>query len=100
MDRSHSYSSSVYSDSLQLDGFLQTLSEEARQQEIRTFQTLEEENRQLQGELAEIQRLWEYMYQLMQEVTNISGQLRTIKNEGIRLMDKQKAKWIVNCTEF
>lgn len=28
------------------------------------------------------------------------GQLRTIKNEGRQLMDKQKTKWIVNCTEF
>ena len=100
MDTPGSYTSSVYSESLQLDDLLQKLSEKTWQQQIRTLKALEEENRELDSKLSEVRRRWGYLYQMMQEVNIVAGQLGTIKNEGGRLMERQKAKWIVNCTAF
>lgn len=92
------YSSSVYSDSFQLDDLLQRLSEQAWEQQIRTIQTLEDENRELHNRLSEVRQLWECIYRHMQEVNNIVGQLSTIRRGTGRMMDRQKMMWIVNCT--
>jgi hypothetical protein len=100
MDRTLRPSSSVYSDSFQLDDLLHRLSEQTWQQQIRTFQTLTDENRVLQSELSEVRQLWESIYGLMQGVNDIAGQLSVIKNGGDRTMDKLKLKWIANCTAF
>lgn len=100
MSMTSKYSSSIYSDSFQLDDLLQQLSKQTRQQNIRTCQTLEQENEELRNELSQTRQFWDHIYGLMQEVANISAQLRTIKNEGVRLMIKQKKNWLVNCTEF
>jgi predicted ribosome quality control (RQC) complex YloA/Tae2 family protein len=88
----------VYSDSFQLEDLLQRLSEQARQQQTRTIQTLEDENRELRNKLSEVRQLWEAIYRDMQEVNNIAGQLSAIRKGAGRMMDRQKKMWIVNCT--
>jgi hypothetical protein len=100
MDTILRYSSSVYSNSFQLDDLLQKLSEQAWQHEIRTLHALEEENRELQREVSEIRELWGSFYTLMQEVANIYEQLSIIRSGVRQMTDKQKLKWLVNCTAF
>lgn len=80
MSSSSRYSSSVYSDSFDLEGFLQRLSEQASQQQIRTIQTLIDENRNLQNELRKMHSIWKSIYCHTEDVNSIGGQLRKIKN--------------------
>ena len=100
MDEPTRYSSSVYSDSFQLDDLLQKLSEQAFVQNAQICRILEAENKDLRNKLSQVQQVWCYIYKLMQEVNSVAGQLDTVQGEGYRLIDHQKIQWIVNCTEF
>lgn len=92
------YSSSVYSDSFQLDDLLHKLSEQAWQQQIRTIQTLRDENLELHNELSQLRLLWGSIYRYMRQVNDIAGELNTVRKGAGRMIERRNMKWIVNCT--
>ncbi|KAH8655615.1 hypothetical protein BX600DRAFT_440115 [Xylariales sp. PMI_506] len=100
MDKSIWPASSIYSDSFQLDDLLHRVSEQTWEKELRMFQALEDENKELQDELFRVQQSWESIYTMMEKVNKIAEQLNAIMMEGKSRIKKQKVNWIINCRAF
>ena len=92
--------SSVYSDTdvFHLEDVLHRLSKRDSAQGAVAMQDLIEENKALKQEVARVRRLWTYVYKIMTEVNDAYFYFSRILQEGDWRMEKERQKWLANCT--
>jgi glutaminase len=100
MDMSPRASSSVYSDTFELDDLLQRLSQQTWEQGDYTMHVLLEENEALNSELTAVRATWASIYEVMINASEIASHLQILAEEGETQMEKARRKWIANCTAF
>jgi hypothetical protein len=92
--------SSVYSEdgAFSLEGTLFRLSLQTSLQEGREISLLTEENEKFRREIAHLRYVWKYIYRIMKEINDAYLYLTRIFQEGEIRMEKERQKWVANCT--
>ncbi|KAF4878841.1 hypothetical protein CGCFRS4_v016115 [Colletotrichum fructicola] len=92
--------SSVYSDTFELDDLLTRLTRQAEEQHYAAISLLQEENTALHRKLKVSRQLWTVIIGLVRELVELTGQLQDLHMETLSRMKKETAAYLENCTAF
>ncbi|KAH7029716.1 uncharacterized protein B0I36DRAFT_350543 [Microdochium trichocladiopsis] len=89
----HRETSSIYSDSFELDYILEHLTTERQRQDSDILQALEAEYSHLSQTLIKVKDIWEITYSCMQQVTETLKRLAILQSEARGAIDSEALRW-------
>ncbi|OHE90319.1 hypothetical protein CORC01_14380 [Colletotrichum orchidophilum] len=92
--------SSVYSDTFELDDLLLRLTKQADEQHDMVIDLLRQENNALYRKLKAERQLWRVIVGLVHEIVELTGQLEKLLGKARLRMQQGRIKYLANCTAF
>lgn len=90
--------SSIYSDTFELEDLIQRLSVQVREQDL--YAELREENERLQLELFDVKARWRQVKQILDVCILVDGELIKLYQDAVAKLNKRRNIWFANCTAF
>ncbi|KAL0930257.1 uncharacterized protein CTRU02_214332 [Colletotrichum truncatum] len=92
--------SSVYSDTFDLDDLLLRLTKQTDEQYDTVIPLLLQENKTLYSELMATRRLWRTLLSLVRDLVELADQLRELLKITRSELEHERRSYLANCTAF
>jgi hypothetical protein len=92
--------SSVYSDSFELDELLENLSDQVWKQDSHVVLSLAKEKGDMESELAALREIRECVHAVIVQMNGKIAQLHVALNDAKRSIQRERVNWVSNCTAF